>query len=300
MKPRKLNKELTKNSNLRELQETLNKYLLGEDSFLNWDLRSATTSDIFARLNPFINRQDKGVFMVFEDHIAKDNKGYTRYSELYNKLLAFQKDAKQSLPYIMQIYFLSAIKDDGDSTMKGIHPPYSIRLTQDPNATNSGTEVTFSEDYSKKAKEKLQVSLKLAEKNIAAAEGQDSPKVKVKVYVRLYPTQGLLSLPTRQIKTQILSNNEVLQTSSKKLNLRVLLNGNLALNTLDTQWLDAYHTFFDYWIDAGNKKFQLLVGDYTLNNCYLETTPSLVQPFGNATSFDLRIVSSISDAEEIK
>jgi hypothetical protein len=74
---------------------------------------------------------------------------------------------------------------------------------------------------------------------------------------------------------------------------------NIALNTLDTQWLDAYKSLFDLIIESGNPSFDLMCGSYLIKNCFIENTPLFIQNFQEMGSFDLQIVSSVRELEDI-
>ncbi len=282
LEPRKLHTDSKMNGSLKDFQKALDSYTLGEDHIWD-DLVDTSTSQLFSNLTPMLQRRDKGVFLVFKDKVKKGGT-LQRYSNIYEKLMAFQEDAKQSVPYIMQTYLMG--KEEERFLSLGVNPdPYDVELFLEDE-----------EDYMKGVRNLFKEEIESLKKFATKRETMDE----LKVYIRLYPTSANILLPIRQTKASILSNNEVLLTASKKNNLTVSLNRNIALNTLDTQWLDLYQTFFDYWIDSGNRKFQIIVGDYTLNNCYLQESPIFSQSMEAAGFFNLNFVSSIADARDIK
>ena len=286
MEPRK---DAINNIELYNLQKTFLEYAWGpalSDTQSSIDIMQMGTEEVFSNIYPIVKNKNIGVYMVFYDTIISRGKRVALGNEdLYEKLLKFADVALQSVPFVFEIYELEeeTVIEQEDGSEK-------INIAENPVLTvdNMYYAATLGDTLSD---------------FIQTIEPKDSrykSRRDVKIYIRLYPQNVVMSYPQRLLQTQILSNNEILQTSSLKSNLRINLVNNIALNTVDTQWLDMYHTFFEYWLDKGNNKFQLLVGDYTLNNCYIETPPLLKNSMGPMSTFNLNIVSSITEGDEIR
>ena len=89
------------------------------------------------------------------------------------------------------------------------------------------------------------------------------------VTIRLYPTYSGIAYVCPQPVTTQLSHSRFIQSKTPAQNIRVTLQNNIALNTLDTQWYGFYTELFSNIIEYGNPAFILRAGHDRIEKCYL-------------------------------
>ena len=89
------------------------------------------------------------------------------------------------------------------------------------------------------------------------------------VTIRLYPTYSGIAYVCPQPVTTQLSHSRFIQSKTPAQNIRVTLQNNIALNTLDTQWYGFYTELFSNIIEYGNPAFTLRAGHDRIEKCYL-------------------------------
>lgn len=92
---------------------------------------------------------------------------------------------------------------------------------------------------------------------------------KLIITIRLYPTYSGIAYVCPQPVTTQLSHSRFIQTKTPAQNIRVTLQNNIALNTLDTQWYGFYTELFSNIIEYGNPAFTLRAGHDRIDKCYL-------------------------------
>lgn len=114
-----------------------------------------------------------------------------------------------------------------------------------------------------------------------------------RLLVRLFPSNAVMLLGTPKINTVRLSHTRFVQSKVREQNIIAALSGNVALDTLDTQWFGFYSELFSRIIDYGNPKCTLRAGLNRLEDCYL-MEPLDIRKIndGPVQSFDINIISS--------
>lgn len=98
----------------------------------------------------------------------------------------------------------------------------------------------------------------------------NEPGTSIKIVtVRLYPTYSGIAYVCPQPVTTQLSHSRFIQSKTPAQNIRVTLQNNIALNTLDTQWYGFYTELFSNIIEYGNPAFILRAGHDRIEKCYL-------------------------------
>lgn len=92
---------------------------------------------------------------------------------------------------------------------------------------------------------------------------------KLIITIRLYPTYSGIAYVCPQPVTTQLSHSRFIQSKTPAQNIRVTLQNNIALNTLDTQWYGFYTELFSNIIEYGNPAFTLRAGHDRIEKCYL-------------------------------
>jgi hypothetical protein len=105
---------------------------------------------------------------------------------------------------------------------------------------------------------------------IALSDEKNNAKTGIKtVTIRLYPTYSGIAYVCPQPVTTQLSHSRFIQSKTPAQNIRVTLQNNIALNTLDTQWYGFYTELFSNIIEYGNPAFTLRAGHDRIEKCYL-------------------------------
>lgn len=122
----------------------------------------------------------------------------------------------------------------------------------------------------------------------------------INFFIRLYPRAGQIAYPNMKINTGTVSDNRLLTINNGATNLECSLQGNLALNTLDAQWLDLYTNIFDFMTTMNlSRGFTLRFGNYSIPNCYFKTAPRFINNGQSLSLFNLDIVSSVRKIDDI-
>lgn len=117
---------------------------------------------------------------------------------------------------------------------------------------------------------------------------------KVTFFIRLYPRAAQIAYPTVGLTTASVSDNRLMSVINGATNLECLLSSNLALNTLDAQWLDLYANIFEFMTTTNIKGgFTLRFGNIHLHNCYFKASPRMINTGEPLSVFDLNIISTI-------
>jgi len=117
---------------------------------------------------------------------------------------------------------------------------------------------------------------------------------KVTFFIRLYPRAAQIAYPTVGLTTASVSDNRLMSVINGATNLECLLSSNLALNTLDAQWLDLYANIFEFMTTTNIKGgFTLRFGNIHLHNCYFKASPRMINTGDPLSVFDLNIISTI-------
>ena len=119
--------------------------------------------------------------------------------------------------------------------------------------------------------------------------------------LRLFPANVGIGYPGLQFDTTIVSGSHILQVSKPRSLFTVNLQNCLAFNTLDTQWLDLYATFFEHWVSVKkNPLITLQIGEYTLRDCLLVAPPSFVNRLEITELFPLQFLSQSTNIDDLK
>lgn len=303
---------------LDNFQSALMKYRWGASTVPTPDIITDDTLDIMNKLMPVLSGDSKTKALLFfedtrvseevvnKDTVTTGNTTILRFkeSDLYDKLDEYAQIAKQSIPFIFQYYYTTGKTSSESSSFEEwkeiglgnysdvIHYNYRSALEDLDAVIETDTNIA---EYGKNTDI---VDGKAV--SIGSIKNKIIEEHKLFAFLRLYPSNVSVSYPSANVQTTFMSDNRLLQTTHSRKNLIINIGGNLALNTLDTQWFDAYATFFDYWVSNGNKPLTLILGNYIINNCYVLTPPVFTNSLKKINFFNLTLVSSINNIDSIK
>ena len=122
----------------------------------------------------------------------------------------------------------------------------------------------------------------------------------IQFFIRLFPKAAQLAYPNSKLATGTVSDNRILSINNGYTNLECNLTGNLALNTLDAQWLDMYANIFDFMTSLNLREgFTFKFGNYSIPNCYFKKAPRMINNGLPANMFNLELISSVRSLKNI-
>lgn len=120
-----------------------------------------------------------------------------------------------------------------------------------------------------------------------------------KVVVRFYPNAATISEPLPVVRTTSLSENSFVQTVAPAMNLSVILQGNLAIDTPDTQWRELYANIFKIILSNGNPVCKARIGRYIVPNCYINAVSDFSNNHNTTPTFNFSLVSTEWDSAKL-
>jgi hypothetical protein len=121
----------------------------------------------------------------------------------------------------------------------------------------------------------------------------------VKIVVRFYPNAATISEPLPIVRTTSLSENSFVQTVAPAMNLSVILQGNLAIDTPDTQWRELYANIFKIILSNGNPVCKARIGRYIVPNCYINAVSDFSNNHNTTPTFNFSLVSTEWDSAKL-
>lgn len=111
--------------------------------------------------------------------------------------------------------------------------------------------------------------------------------------IRLYPNQATINYGPPSINVTQLSHNKYLTTKRDATNINLILGGNLALNSPDTQWFRFYGALFRLLVDHGNPDFSVVVGSKKIERCNLAVAPMFAEHINRTMElFNVTVISA--------
>jgi len=111
------------------------------------------------------------------------------------------------------------------------------------------------------------------------------------LYIKFYPRAIHITPPTHRASVHQLSHSKLLRVTNGKTNPLFAMNGILAFNTYDAQWVDLYTSFFDLWFSFGNNVVDVMVGDYVFKDMLFVKPPHIINTYHEAVLFDAILTS---------
>lgn len=124
-------------------------------------------------------------------------------------------------------------------------------------------------------------------------------KTRNTVVVRFYPNAATITEPVPVVQTTGLSENSFIQTVSPAVNLSVVLQGNLAIDTPDTQWRELYANIFKIILSNGNPMCKARIGRYIVPNCYINAVSDFSNNHNTTPTFNFSLVSTEWDSAKL-
>lgn len=138
---------------------------------------------------------------------------------------------------------------------------------------------------------------KYLEENVKDNSG--STNSRYSVVVRFYPNAATITEPVPVVQTTGLSENSFIQTVSPAVNLSVVLQGNLAIDTPDTQWRELYANIFKIILSNGNPMCKARIGRYIVPNCYINAVSDFSNNHNTTPTFNFSLVSTEWDSAKL-